>query len=156
MITLEDLIEEIVGDIRDEYDDDEKQQLRRYDDLTYLVDGAMKLIDINEQLGCDLYSEDFDSIGGLMIGELDRLPVGGETVELSDGTTLKAMGIRRNRIVKVLLRFKEKPGQRDAQIEAQEAAEKVAAQEAEGNSVDPTLMAAAAHVLNELQDDKEE
>ncbi len=156
MITLEDLIEEIVGDIRDEYDDDEKQQLRRYDDLTYLVDGAMKLIDINEQLGCDLYSEDFDSIGGLMIGELDRLPVGGETVELSDGTTLKAMGIRRNRIVKVLLRFKEKPGQRDAQIEAQEAAEKVAAQEAEGNSVDPTLMAAAAPVLNELQDDKEE
>lgn len=113
MITLEDLVEEIVGDIRDEYDDDEKLQLRRYDDLTYLVDGAMKLIDINDELGTALSSENYDSIGGLIIERLERLPSNGETVTLDDGTSLTAKGIRRNRIVKVLIRFAVTPGRQD-------------------------------------------
>ena len=110
MITLEDLVEEIVGDIRDEYDDDEKSQLRQYDDVTYLADGSMKLIDLNDALGTDFDSEDYDSIGGLIIEQLDRIPQDGETVTLEDGTVLQAKGIRRNRIMKVLIRFRQAPG----------------------------------------------
>ncbi len=110
MITLEDLVEEIVGDIRDEYDEDEKSLLRKYDDKTYLADGSMKLIDLNDALGCDFSSEDYDSIGGLIIEKLERIPQDGESVTLDDGTILQAKGIRRNRIMKVLIRFREIPG----------------------------------------------
>ncbi len=109
MITLEDLVEEIVGDIRDEYDKDEEKQLRKYDDLTYLVDGSLKLDDINDMIGSSFESEDFDSVGGLIIEKLERLPIPGETVTLDDGTTLQAKGVKRNRIVKVLIRFVTKP-----------------------------------------------
>ncbi len=109
MITLEDLVEEIVGDIRDEYDEDEKSQLRQYDDVTYLADGSMKLIDLNDALGCEFASDDYDSIGGLIIEKLERIPQDGESVTLEDGTVLQAKGIRRNRIMKVLIRFKAAP-----------------------------------------------
>lgn len=119
MITLEDLVEEIVGDIRDEYDEDEKSQLRKYDDKTYLADGSMKLIDLNDALGCNFSSEDYDSIGGLIIEKLERIPQDGESVTLEDGTILQAKGIRRNRIMKVLLRFHEVPGTEETGADAE-------------------------------------
>ena len=103
MITLEDLLEEIVGEIRDEYDSDEAQLIKDLGDNRYLVEGNMKLDDVNDALGTELDSEDYDSIGGLMIENLDRLPGYGETVTLDDGTTLTARGIKRNRITKVLM-----------------------------------------------------
>ena len=115
MITLEDLVEEIVGEIRDEYDEDEKELIHKYDDLTYLVDGSMKLDDINDALGSSFSSEDYDSIGGLIIEKLERLPGNGESVVLDDGTTLQTKGVRRNRIVKVLIRFNEKQQSDEAQ-----------------------------------------
>ena len=108
MITVEDLVEEIIGDIRDEYDEDEKEQIRKYDDRTFLVDGSMKLADLNDEIGTDFESEDYDSIGGLIIEALERLPRNDETVRLSDGTTLQAKGLRKNRIVRVLIRLPEK------------------------------------------------
>ncbi len=103
MITLEDLLEEIVGEIRDEYDSDEAELIKNIGGNKYLVEGNMKLDDINDALGTELDSEDYDSIGGLMIENLDRLPGYGETVTLDDGTTLTARGIKRNRITKVLM-----------------------------------------------------
>ena len=109
MITLEDIVEELVGEIRDEYDESEKQQIRKYDDRTYLVEGSMKLDDINEAIGSDFDSEDYDSIGGLVIEQLDRLPRNDEVVTLPSGTSLQAKGLRDNRIVKVLIRFREAP-----------------------------------------------
>ena len=80
MITLEDLLEEIVGEIRDEYDEDEEELIQEIKERTYLVEGGMKLTDINDELGTDLESEDYDSIGGLIIENLDRLPEDGETI----------------------------------------------------------------------------
>ena len=74
----------------------------------YLVEANMKLDDINDAISTDLYSENYDSIGGLMIEQLDRLPAYGETVTLSDGTILTARGIKGNRITKVLLNISEK------------------------------------------------
>ena len=103
MITLEDLLEEIVGEIRDEYDSDEAQLIKDLGGGRYLVEGNMKLDDINDALGTELDSEDYDSIGGLMIENLDRLPGYGETVNLDNGITLTARAIKRNRITKVLM-----------------------------------------------------
>ncbi len=103
MITLEDLLEEIVGEIRDEYDSDEVNLIKNVGGRRYLVEGNMKLDDINDELGTDLDSEDYDSIGGLMIEALDRLPRYGETVTLDNGMTLTARGVKGNRITKVLI-----------------------------------------------------
>lgn len=103
MITLEDLLEEIVGEIRDEYDSDEVNLIKHVGGRRYLVEGNMKLDDINDELHLDLDSEDYDSIGGLMIEGLDRLPRYGESVTLENGITLTARGIKGNRITKVLM-----------------------------------------------------
>ena len=101
MITLEDLLEEIVGEIRDEYDADEAEFIQEIGERTYLVEGSMKLDDINDALDTNLDSEDYDSIGGIIIEHLDRLPEEGEEVLLSDGTSLKVMNIDQNRITQV-------------------------------------------------------
>lgn len=103
MITLEDLLEELVGEIRDEYDEDEEQLIQKIDDQTYLIEGSMNLSDINDALDTNLDSEDYDSIGGIIIGQLDRLPENEETVTLEDGTILQVKGIDQNRISHVLM-----------------------------------------------------
>ena len=74
MITFEDLLEEIVGEIRDEYDEDEKELIQALNDGEYLIEGSMKLDDINDALSLHLESEDYDSIGGMIIDKLERLP----------------------------------------------------------------------------------
>jgi len=103
MITLEDLLEEIVGEIRDEYDADEEELIKEIDEYTYLVEGSMKLDDINDELDTNLDSEDYDSIGGIIIENLQRLPENNEEVTLENGIHLKVQGIEQNRIVKVLM-----------------------------------------------------
>lgn len=108
MVTLEDLLEELVGEIRDEYDEDEKELIQQVDDRSYLIEGSMNLSDINDSLGTDLNSEEYDSIGGIIIGQLDRLPQDGESVCLQDGTRLQVKGTDQNRILQVLLTLPEK------------------------------------------------
>lgn len=108
MITLEDLLEEIVGEIRDEYDADEDEYIKEVGERTYLVEGSMKLDDINDALGTKLDSEDYDSIGGIIIEYLDRLPEDNEEVTLENGVHLKVQGIDQNRIRKVLMTLPEK------------------------------------------------
>lgn len=103
MITLEDLLEEIVGEIRDEYDEDEKELIQKISDYEYLVEGGMKLSDINDALDTTLESEDYDSIGGIVIELLDRLPDPDEEVTTADGIRIKVMDIHQNRIEKVLM-----------------------------------------------------
>ena len=100
MITLEDLLEEIVGEIRDEYDEDEELFIQKIQEREYLIDGNMKLDDINNALGTSLASEDYDSIGGLIIGLLDDLPEQGEEVTTTSGIRLIAEEVNQNRIEK--------------------------------------------------------
>lgn len=107
MITLEDLLEEIVGEIRDEYDEDEEELIKEEGENIYLVDGSMKLDDINDELGTSLDSEDYDTIGGLLIENLDRLPEDGEMITTDDGIILQVKGINQNRVVKVLMTLPE-------------------------------------------------
>lgn len=121
MITLEDLLEEIVGEIRDEYDEDEDEYIKEIDTNTYLVEGGMKLDDINDALETDLDSQDYDSLGGLMIEKLDRLPEEEEEIELESGIRLKAQGIVHNRITKVLMTIPEKlPEEEDGETQSDE------------------------------------
>ncbi len=101
MITLEDMIEELVGEIRDEYDADEEELIQQLEDGLYLVEGSMKLNDINDALDIELDSEDYDSIGGLIIEKLERLPQDKETILLDNGISLQAEGVQDNRIIKV-------------------------------------------------------
>ncbi len=108
MITLEDLLEEIVGEIRDEYDSDEEQLIQKMQDRTYLVEGSMKLSDINDELGTDLKSEDYDSIGGLIIEHLDRVPEDGAQIVTEQGIRLQVQGVSQNRILKVIMELPEK------------------------------------------------
>lgn len=103
MITMEDMIEELVGEIRDEYDGDEEELIQETEDGKYLVEGGMKLDDINNALDIEMVSEDYDSIGGLMIEKLERLPEDQESIQLENGIALQACGIQDNRILKVLI-----------------------------------------------------
>ena len=104
LITLEDLIEEIVGDIRDEFDEDEAEAIRCVGTNEYEVEGSMKLDDLNDILGTDIESEDYDSIGGHMIELLDHLPEEGETV--MEGNYLYSIKkMDKNRIETVYLRI---------------------------------------------------
>lgn len=109
MITLEDLLEEIVGEIRDEYDGDEEDLIQKLNENEYLVDASMKLADINDALGTSFESEDFDSIGGIIIELLDRFPTEGEQVTTDDGITLSATEVIQNRIEKVTILLPEIP-----------------------------------------------
>ena len=101
MITLEDLLEEIVGEIRDEYDTDEEELIKKIGDNEYIAHGNVKLDDINDALETEFESEDYDSIAGLMIDHLDRLTKEHEDVTLEDGSVLTALKVARNRIMLV-------------------------------------------------------
>lgn len=100
LITLEDLLEEIVGDIRDEYDDDEEDSIRSIGENEYVADGNTKLDEINEVLGLDLESDDYDSIAGHLIYLLAHLPEVGESVT-DNNVTFTVDAVEKNRIDKV-------------------------------------------------------
>lgn len=97
LITMEDMLEEIVGEIRDEYDEDEEDLVKKLNAREFAVDAAMKLDDLNDQIGLNLQSEDYDSIGGFVIGLLDHLPEEGEEVTF-DNLRLMVEKVDRNRI----------------------------------------------------------
>ena len=100
LITLEDMLEEIVGEIRDEYDEDEEDSFKEIGPGEYLVEGSLKLDDLNDRLDLDFESEDYDSIGGLVIGLLDHLPEAGEEVT-HEGVRLVVDSVEKNRIDKI-------------------------------------------------------
>ena len=108
MITFEDLIEEVVGEIRDEYDADEKDLIHRISDRQYLVAGSVKLDDLNDATSLDLHSDDYDSIGGYLIEQLGHLAVRGDRVTTQDSLMLIADKVSGNRILKVRIVLPEK------------------------------------------------
>lgn len=114
LITLEDLLEEIVGEIRDEYDKDEEDLIRCLNDLEYIIEGSMKLDDVNDALGLDFDSEDYDSIGGYIIERLDHLPQQGEFVVAENGIRLVVDAVDKNRIDKVHMYLPETDQDQDA------------------------------------------
>lgn len=108
LITLEDILEEIVGEIHDEYDEKEDELVQKISDQEYIIEGSMHLDDVNDHLDTELDSEDYDSLGGFIIEHLDRLPVAGDEVITEDGIRLIVEKLDKNRIEKVHVYLPEK------------------------------------------------
>ena len=101
LITLEDLLEEIVGEIRDEYDENEEEDFKEINKFEYIVEGSINLDDLNDELNTELESEDYDSLGGFIIERLDRLPELHGEVTTVDGIRLVVESLDKNRVEKV-------------------------------------------------------
>lgn len=96
LVTIEDLIEEIVGDIEDEYDEAVDKEIQVLSENEYLIVGTLKIDTLNDMLGVNIESE-FETIGGYIIEKLGRLPQSGEVVEV-DNIKFKIENIGKNRI----------------------------------------------------------
>ena len=101
LITLEDILEEIVGEIHDEYDENEEENIRQINPLEYIVEGSTNLDDLNDSLDLQLESEDYDSVGGFIIEHLDRLPEEKDEITTPDGIRMVVEKLDKNRIEQV-------------------------------------------------------
>lgn len=132
LITLEDILEEIVGEIHDEYDETEDELIRRISDREYIIEGSMSLDDVNDRLHTELASEDYDSLGGLIIEYLDdRLPEKGDEVITDGGIRLVVESLDKNRVESVHVYLPEAPvsegePKEDRQADTAEVSEKKA------------------------------
>lgn len=107
LITLEDLLEEIVGEIRDEYDMDEEDSIVQLSEREYLVLGSTNLEDLCEKLDLNFTSEDYDTIGGYLIGLLDHLPQKNEIIVTDDNVLLRVEKMDKNRVEKIYIKKPE-------------------------------------------------
>jgi putative hemolysin len=109
LVTLEDIVEEIVGEIVDEYDEEEPMWSAS-EDGEFLIDGRMNLDDANDVLGADLQSEEFDTIGGFVFGLIGHQPSPNEVVE--DGRwRFEVQETDGRRVQKVLVREAPEEGE---------------------------------------------
>ena len=102
LITLEDILEEIVGEIHDEYDEyEEDELLTRINDFEYILEGSISLDDLDDRLELKLESEEYDSLGGFIIERLDRHPEVGDEIVTESGLRLVVDSLDKNRVEKV-------------------------------------------------------
>ena len=101
LITLEDILEEIVGEIHDEYDENEEEFFKQINEHEFIVEGSMNLDDINDRVELNLESEDYDSLGGYIIEQLDRLPDEKDEIVIENGVRMVVDSLDKNRIEKV-------------------------------------------------------
>ena len=102
LITLEDILEEIVGEIHDEYDEyEEDELLSRINDFEYILEGSISLDDLDDRLNLKLESEEYDSLGGFIIETLDRHPEVGDEITTERGLRLVVDSLDKNRVEKV-------------------------------------------------------
>ena len=98
IITLEDILEEIVGEIHDEYDENEEEYVQELNKNEYLIEGSINLDDLNDKLSLNLESEEYDSLGGFIIEHLDRLPEIGDKITTEDGIRIVVEKMNKNRV----------------------------------------------------------
>ncbi|WP_138158857.1 hemolysin family protein [Peptoniphilus catoniae] len=104
MVTMEDLVEKIVGSISDEYDEDEDEDFIKIGKNEYIINGSMNLDDFNHAFNTNLFSEEIDSIAGYIIEKIDRFPKTGEKL-LIDNLNFTISSSKRNRIEKLILKL---------------------------------------------------
>lgn len=107
LITLEDILEEIVGEIHDEYDENEEDFIQEIGEREFVVEGSTNLDDLNDRLDLNFESEDYDSVGGFIIERLDRLPEAGDTITTEQGIRMVVETLDKNRIETVHLYLPE-------------------------------------------------
>ena len=105
MITMEDLLEEIVGEIRDEYDEDEEDPIIKLNEREYQVLGSMNLEDLCEIIPLGFTSEDYDTIGGYIVGAFDHFPNAGETYVSENGAIIRVLSVEKKRITKLRIKL---------------------------------------------------
>ena len=113
LITLEDLLEEIVGEIRDEYDTDEEDAIEQLNEREFIVLGSANLDDVCEHLNLNFTSDDYDTIGGYLIGLLDHLPEKNEIIITDDDILLRVEQMDKNRIEKIYIKKPADKAERD-------------------------------------------
>jgi CBS domain containing-hemolysin-like protein len=101
LVTMEDLLEEIVGEIRDEHDEGEEEAIRRLSDDEWVVEAGTNIEDVNNALGITLPHEEFETIGGYIVGLFGRLPREGEEIDAGNGIRLRVDRTRGRRILAV-------------------------------------------------------
>lgn len=107
LITIEDLLEEIVGEIRDEDDTDEVDMIKELSDNEYEVHGQTNLDEIADKIGIEIDTDDYDSIAGHVIHLLGHIPEQGESIT-DDNITYKVLEVARNRVEKILIHVENK------------------------------------------------
>ena len=112
LITLEDILEEIVGEIRDEYDMDEEDPIQKLNDREYIIQGSMNLEDLCDVLNLQLSSKDYDTVGGYMIELLDHLPNTGEETRTPENVLIRVEAMDKNRISKLYLCLPEEEAEK--------------------------------------------
>ena len=112
IVTFEDIVEEIVGEIDDEYDDEDDDMIIKLSENEFLIDGSLNLNEVNDKVGTDFDSEDFESIGGLVLGEVSGVPEIDEEVQI-DNVLFRIVKMHKNRIVqlKVTILEEEEEGE---------------------------------------------
>ncbi|MDE7434377.1 MAG: hemolysin family protein [Lachnospiraceae bacterium] len=105
LITTEDLLEEIVGELHDEYDENEEEDILALNEHEYIIQGSMNLEDVCDELHISLESEDYDSIGGYVLEHLDHLPEEGECIHTDQDILIRVEKMDKNRIEKVYLKL---------------------------------------------------
>jgi CBS domain containing-hemolysin-like protein len=118
LVTIEDLVEEIVGDIQDEYDHEEKLYEKISDD-EYIVDAKISIHDFNEMLDMKLDDSDYDTLGGFVYAQLDKIPNTGDTITF-EGVTFTVMAKRGRRITKVHVARQQEVSSEEEPQEARE------------------------------------
>ena len=113
LITLEDILEEIVGEIHDEYDENEEDFIQEIDEREYIVEGSINLDELNSRLELDLNSDEYDSLGGFIIERLDRLPEAGDSIDTDEGIHMVVDRLDKNRIELVHLYLPETPPEKN-------------------------------------------
>ena len=111
IISLEDILEELVGEIRDEFDSDEVDTIRKADKSHYIVSGITRIEDFNDFFNTKITSDDYDSISGIILEKLDRIPSIGDTIEIED-LTIKVTKLDKQRI-DTLIVYKTKSKQKE-------------------------------------------
>ena len=121
LVTMEDLLEEIVGEIRDEHDEGEEEPLRVVGDGEAIVDSGVNIEDVNAKLGTRLPHEEFETIGGFTVGLFGRLPSEGEEVKADETTRIKVDRMRGRRIMAVRMFTSEENGEAQAESSEEDA-----------------------------------
>ena len=116
LVTLEDCLEELVGEIVDEYDAEE-HDIERFDDGTLLVDGGLNIGDVADELGIDIPNEDFDSVGGFVFSALERVPEPGDAIDF-EGFAFVVESVEGRRVRRVRITPAPQDGGDDSAAEA--------------------------------------
>ncbi|HUO63366.1 MAG TPA: transporter associated domain-containing protein, partial [Terriglobales bacterium] len=108
LVTLEDLLEELVGEIRDEFDEEERL-IQKVDATSYRVAGKLSIDEFNAATGLQLPKESFDTVGGWVLDLFGRVPNKGEKAQATD-VTVTVEKVERTRVVEVLVAIRREAG----------------------------------------------